>query len=83
MQMPKKIQIIYYALLRQERGLSEENLETQAETAQELYQELQQRYNFKLEHAQLKVAINSKVASWTSSLKSGDVLLFIPPVAGG
>ena len=78
-----KIHIIYYALLRQERGLSQETVESSAQTAGELYQELKALHNFKLSEHQVKVAINSKVASWETSLKDGDAILFIPPVAGG
>ncbi|MES2274315.1 MAG: MoaD/ThiS family protein [Chlamydiota bacterium] len=81
--MKKTIHVTYYALLRQERGLPEETIESEAKTARELFNELKVRYSFKLSEHQVKAAINSKVASWDSPLNSGDRILLIPPVAGG
>lgn len=79
----KKIQIFYYALLREERGLSEETVGTSARTAQELYEELKKKYHFKLSADILKAAVNDEFAKWDTLLKSGDKIIFIPPVAGG
>ena len=79
----KKVHIFYYALLREERGVSEETLETSAQSAQELYEELKKKYHFKLSADILKVAINNEFANWDTLLKSGDKIIFIPPVAGG
>ncbi|MFI5335014.1 MAG: MoaD/ThiS family protein [Chlamydiales bacterium] len=81
--MKKEIHIVYYALLRQERGRAQETLSSNASTARDLYMELQKQYGFKLSEAQIKVAINSAAASWDTVLNSGDTVLFIPPVAGG
>ena len=79
----KNVHVVYYALLRQERGLSEETVESQALSPKELYQELKEKHHFKLGEAQLKVAVNSKMAEWDTPLNAGDTVLFIPPVAGG
>lgn len=79
----KTINVIYYALLRQERGQPSEKVESSASSARELFQELKQLHRFKLEEREIKVAINSKMASWDDELNSGDTVLFIPPVAGG
>lgn len=79
----KKVHVIYYALLRQERGMAEETVDSQAASARELFQELKSRHAFKLSETHIKVAINSKMASWDSPFESGDTILFIPPVAGG
>ena len=54
-----------------------------AATAAELYAELRQRHSFQLTAAQLKVALNSDFSDWSSPLKHGDTVVFIPPVAGG
>ena len=32
---------------------------------------------------QLRVAVNSEFSDWTRTLRPGDALVFIPPVAGG
>lgn len=79
----KTIQLQYFALLREQRGLSEETLSTSADTAADLYQELQAKHNFTLETQQLKVAINDEFADFETVLQDGDTLIFIPPVAGG
>ena len=79
----KKVHVFYYALLREERGLSQEALETASETVKELYEELKTEYHFKLSTDILKVAVNSEFASWDTPLKSEDKITFIPPVAGG
>jgi molybdopterin-guanine dinucleotide biosynthesis protein A len=79
----KAIRVQYFALFREQAGSSGESLDTAATTAAELYAELQQRHPFRLAREQLKVAINSEFADWHSSLRSGDTVVFIPPVAGG
>jgi molybdenum cofactor guanylyltransferase len=79
----RALRIQYFALFREQAGRSEESLDTAATTAAELYAELQRRHPFRLAREQLKVAINSEFADWHSPLRSGDTVVFIPPVAGG
>ena len=79
----KKIHVSYYALLREERGLNEELVETCSETVKEFYEELRNKYHFKLSPGILKVAINNTFSLWNTVLNSGDKIIFIPPVAGG
>ncbi len=79
----KTVHVFYYALLREERGASEETLETSAHSVQELYEELKKKYHFKLSTDILKAAVNNEFAPWETVLKSGDKIIFIPPVAGG
>ena len=78
-----QLKIKYYALLREQAGRSEETLETAAKTPADLYEELVARYAFTISRAQLKVAVNSEFSDWTHDLRSGDAVVFIPPVAGG
>jgi len=77
------LRIQYYALLREQAGRSEETVDTSAGTPTELYRELQARHPFKLGPEQLKVAINAEFSDWNTALRSGDTIVFIPPVAGG
>lgn len=79
----KDVQIQYYALLREERGLSSENLTTEASTPRELYELLKLRHGFSLSTDRLNVAVNEAFANWEQPLRSGDSVVFIPPVAGG
>lgn len=79
----KTISVEYYAILREQRGLNQETLSTSASTARTLYTELQQRHGFHLSPQALRVAINDEFRDWNEELKSGDTIVFIPPVAGG
>ena len=79
----RRIDVQYYALLREQAGRSSESLITTAGTPRELYQELQQRYPFSLAPEMLRVAINSEFGDWGQRLREGDSVVFIPPVAGG
>jgi len=80
---PIALKVQYYALFREQAGRSEEMLDTIAATPLELYRELQTRHHFQLTQQQLKVAVNSSFSDWHTALKSGDTVVFIPPVAGG
>jgi molybdopterin converting factor subunit 1 len=77
------LKIQYYALMREQAGRSEENLETSAATPADLYRELTARYGFTLAREQLKVAVNAEFSDWARPLAAGDAVVFIPPVAGG
>jgi len=79
----KAIRVQYYALLREQAGRSDETLTTGARDAGELYTELRQRYPFTLPMEMLRVAINAEFGEWSQPLEAGDVVVFIPPVAGG
>jgi MoaD family protein len=81
--MKKTIHISYFASLRETSGVSKESLETKAATADDLYDELQNRYGFSLSKDLLKVSINDAFSPWQTGLKSGDHIVFIPPVSGG
>jgi len=82
-QATRRIKVQYYALLREQAGRSEEDLETHAQNPRELYEELRLRYPFSLAPEMLRVAINSDFGEWSQTLNDGDSLVFIPPVAGG
>lgn len=77
------VRVQYYAVLREQRGLGDERIATGAATAGELYRELRGRHGFSLAPERLRVAVNDEFVPWDSPLREGDVLAFIPPVAGG
>lgn len=77
------LRVQYYALFREQAGRSEEVVTTAAKTPAELYAELRGKHPFKLAQEQLKVAVNAEFKSWDAALHDGDVVVFIPPVAGG
>ena len=78
-----KIQVIYYAALREARGCTEEELETESATARDLYQELSAQHGFELDIARVRVAINDEFVEWSTGVSEGDHIVFIPPVSGG
>ncbi len=80
--MPR-VNLRYYALLREQAGRASETLDTAAATPSSLYAELATRHGFRLPASQLRVAVNSAFCDWEQPLADGDEVVFIPPVAGG
>jgi molybdopterin converting factor subunit 1 len=78
-----RIDVQYYALLREQARTSRERLDTDAPTAAKLYDELQRRHGFTLGRSQLRIAVDGEFADWDTPLRDGMTVVFIPPVAGG
>lgn len=81
--MTLPVRLEYFALLREQRGLAAETVETAAATARDLYRELSAAHGFTLAAERVKVAINNEFAPWDRPLAANDTVVFIPPVAGG
>jgi molybdopterin-guanine dinucleotide biosynthesis protein A len=79
----KTISLRYFAQLRDQRGVPHERVATNVHTTKELYDELQTRHGFTLSHTHLRVAVNNAFTGWTTELRSGDEVVFLPPVSGG
>ena len=77
------ITIEYFAELREQAGKNDETLELTYTDAKQLYSELKNKYAFHSEWQKLRVAINHEMSSWEQKLNDGDVVVFIPKVAGG
>ncbi len=82
-QQRRDVRVQYFAILREQSGLREEQLHTSARTPAALYDELRIRHGFTLDRASLRVAVNDEFGSWEQPLLAGDSVVFIPPVAGG
>ena len=80
--MPK-LTIQYFAILREQRGISREHVDTAAPTPAALYHELRARHGFTLPPERIRAAINGDFVSADAPLRDNDELTFIPPVAGG
>jgi len=80
--MPE-ITIRYFALLREQRGRSEEFCCAGADNAASLYEALKDLHGFSLDQTHVRVAVNGRMQEWHTPIKDGDVVSFIPPVAGG
>lgn len=79
----KKVQILYFASLREQRGLDQESVETLATTVAELYEQLQDLHGFTFQMSGLQVAVNDQFSRWDTVLQNNDTVAFLTPVAGG
>ena len=77
------VTVQYFAILREQRGLTEEKLATAATTPTALYDELRSRHQFTLPADRVRAAVNDEFVAPTATLRDGDRIVFIPPVAGG
>ncbi len=77
------LQVQYFAILREQRGLGAETLSTPAATPGALYEELRARHGFTLPGDRVRAAVNDAFVDSAAPLREGDRLVFIPPVAGG
>jgi sulfur-carrier protein len=78
-----KVHIQYFAILREQRGTREETIETDARSTGALYDELRARYSFTLPGERIRAAVNDEFVTAATTLRDGDRIVFIPPVAGG
>lgn len=78
-----KVKVHYFASLREQRGCSEEWVESSAVNAIQLYRELKNKHSFSLDESLIKCAINVEMASMHSLLEEGTTITFLPPVSGG
>jgi len=81
--MKKTVRVRYFAILREQRGLDEERIVTEAATAGALYEALRGSHPFSLPADRLRVAINGEFRTWETAVSDGDELVFMPPIAGG
>lgn len=77
------IQVKYFALLKEEAGINQESLKTNALTYKDLYLELKETHKFSLGSDHIQVAVNDEYCSLDSKVSEGAKVVFIPPVAGG
>lgn len=80
--MPR-LHVQYFAILREQRGATEETLTTDATTPAALYEQLRGKYGFTLPAERVRAAVNDEFVAATATLRDGDRVVFIPPVAGG
>ncbi len=77
------VNIQYFAILREQRGLPRETLATTATTPNALYEELRARHGFTLPADRVRAAVDDEFVEGDKALRDGDRVVFIPPVAGG
>jgi molybdopterin converting factor subunit 1 len=79
----RRVNVRYFALLREQAGRGSEAVQTAARTPQELYEQLQRERGLQLASQFLRVAVNDEFGDWQQPLADGDTVAFLPPVAGG
>lgn len=79
----KTVEIKHYAVFREKRGVSSETISTEASDLSELYAELASEFGFSLPTHLVRASVNNAFVDMAESFKSGDEIVFIPPVAGG
>ena len=78
----KTVSVEYFAVFRDQAGVSAESLETTVHSASELFDQVSVMRGLEpLEN--MKVAVNDRIVPWTTSVNDGDRVLFFPPVSGG
>lgn len=80
---PIPVKVVYYAILRDQRGIDSEVINTSAGTAYALFDKIKADHPFTLDQKHMRVAVNDKLVDWQTELASGDEIVFLPPVAGG
>ncbi len=78
-----RINVHYYAEMREQRGRDEDSLDIEAPSLSALYQHLQASFGFRLAPQHVRPAVNDEFCDWDRRLEDGDCVVFIPPVAGG
>jgi molybdopterin converting factor subunit 1 len=78
-----KVNVRYFAALRDQRGLSSEAIESEKSNPADIYADLNTQFTFTLSDRQVRFAVNGEYVEADHELKEGDELVFIPPVAGG
>ena len=78
-----KIQVIYFAKLRELTGLDEETFSMkQGNKPGDVLTSINDRHEIDL-GINFKIAVNDEFSDWDIELNEGDRLVFIPPVTGG
>ena len=77
------VHVQYFAILREQRGLTQEQVATSSASPAALYEELRARHKFTLPGERVRAAVNDEFVAGGSALRDGDRVVFIPPVAGG
>lgn len=77
------VRVRYYARLREEAGLAEETVETQAATVADLWADRARHHGFTLDASLVRAAQADEFCPWTEPLVPSSLVVFMPPVAGG
>jgi len=80
---PRLIRVRFFAVLREQAGTEQIEIQTSARTPTDLYRELQDSHGLTFRAVLLRAAVNERYVPMDTPLQAGDQVVFIPPVAGG
>lgn len=78
-----RVNVLYFASLRDAAGVAQESLDTNASDLGELYAQLRERHGFAFRREHVRVAVDAEFAAWGDPPRDGSDIAFIPPVSGG
>lgn len=78
-----RVEVLYFASLRDAAGVASESIDTEAPDVAALYAQLRQRHGFTLAPERLRAACDGAFVAWTQPLREGAEIAFLPPVSGG
>jgi molybdopterin synthase sulfur carrier subunit len=78
-----RVEVLYFASLRDAAGRASEPVDTAASEVGALYAELRARHGFALAPERLRAAIDGAFVAWNAPLHEGAEVAFLPPVSGG
>jgi len=81
--MTVRVEILYFAALRDAAGIASEHLDTDAPNLAALYAAMQARHPLPFPQRQLRVAVDGAFAHWDDVVLAGSTVAIIPPVSGG
>ncbi len=81
--MKKKIQVRYFALIGERRGVQTDPYETEAATARQLLHEIEEKRTLPLTTNISKAVINGRFAEWDDPISDGDLVVLLSPFSGG
>jgi MoaD family protein len=79
----KTVSVRYFAAFRDATGVSQETVDSTAETLDALFEERLGAHAGLFRESAAKVALNDRLVDWSTRFDDGDEVLFFPPVAGG
>ena len=77
------VELTYFAILQQKRGVESESVVVSTQSVSELYSALDAKHRFELDHALVRYAVNGHYVEGDYVIEGGDQIVFIPPVSGG
>jgi sulfur-carrier protein len=78
-----EVTVQFFAVLREQAGVSEAAVSTAARDVGGLYTQLSQSHGLRFPFERLRVAVNQRYVPNDAPLAAGDRVVYIPPVAGG